>query len=378
MKKLFLMCFGFISYSHAAFSYGFLDYCLEKQKYDESIKATVDALLQSAGEDLSSEGNCQRANSFLSAKSVLNLSDLGVRSLLPLRDIHPDVLILKNNHIKNLWPLVNNKNLLMLYLDNNEIEDITPLGFMPQITHLSLDQNQIFYVMPLKDVFQLEKVSLEDNPVYNDQDYEIAENIKNKMESLIYFRHNFGNHMYEMNFKDFEDASEALNLRAERGDIQHFRFLLEDPSSALIFSQATKTSTLLEPQTKKMLLAVEYGDQLSSSLIQYVGDLLDHKISASFLSARQKELTKVFEYFIAEGQLPPYSDGDVAVFKKAIFEKAFQLAQISETKLLGFLMPTAMRSESYQWAKRYKEARILPVMRAGMGADWQIEADDMF
>lgn len=78
-------------------------------------------------------------------------------------------LYMSLQHISDLSPLSNLKQLVWLDLDQNyRIKDVSPLAGLTQLQHLNLDSNEITDISPLRDCTQLKYFNLQLNTKVND------------------------------------------------------------------------------------------------------------------------------------------------------------------------------------------------------------------
>ena len=80
-------------------------------------------------------------------------------------------LVLSNNQVRDISPLVGLTNLETLYLENNQIRDISPLAGLANLEYLNLNDNQIEDISPLvanRGLSEGEKVYLLGNPLNTD------------------------------------------------------------------------------------------------------------------------------------------------------------------------------------------------------------------
>ena len=75
------------------------------------------------------------------------------------------MLVLDENQISDIAPLVNLTNLTALLLADNQIDDITPLSKLINLTALVLDDNQIDDITPLSYLTNLTFLWLRDNRI---------------------------------------------------------------------------------------------------------------------------------------------------------------------------------------------------------------------
>jgi hypothetical protein len=74
-------------------------------------------------------------------------------------------LILYENQITDLTPLMGLTNLRELYLASNQITDVSPLRNLTDLEILRLSHNQITDISPLRGLSNLEHLSLQENPI---------------------------------------------------------------------------------------------------------------------------------------------------------------------------------------------------------------------
>lgn len=349
--RFLLYVSALIFFSYKANAFGFLNSCAARFEQKPSSR-TVHALIEESGVSASDPDVCQKAYQILNEKTVYDLQNKSISSLLPLIDLKPSTLLLKGNQISNLWPISFNQNLMVLDASGNHIEDLTPLAFLKGLEFLNLDDNQIKYIMPLKEILNLKRISLENNPVYNDVDEEVAIGIKYKLESLMFFRSHFSNEDHEYQFANLDEATEQLNLCSERGDIYYFRMLKKhDPSWEIISSSQAISSELLEDHAKKMIFAVKNAENLAIFLIEALKmKIEDGKISEKKYREITSWFSMIIEHFIASSTLNEFNLAQLEDFTAFLFEK---INTADSNKSIDIATPYIFRKLCYEWQENY-------------------------
>jgi len=94
----------------------------------------------------------------------LDLGDNQIKEIAPIKDLkNLTTLLLIRNQIKNIAPIKDLTNLTELDLSGNQLSDISPLKDLENLTTLDLESNQLSDISPLKELMNLKELNLVSN-----------------------------------------------------------------------------------------------------------------------------------------------------------------------------------------------------------------------
>lgn len=325
--KISLGWLFFFAYSSFAAS-SFLDLC-EHTSDKEALKTI--AILQEELLGKSDGVDCDGLNTKLQQASFLNLPGKGITSLRPFAELkNLTALYLSKNKIRDLWPLEGLTRLLILDLSDNEIEDIGGLPNMPNLRIVSLDRNKIRNILPLKDLHSLKKVSLEDNPALTEADDLKTDEIRDSLNSLIFFRsgHTIADYA-PLELNELDETVTLVNDAARRGDLDYLRALRKDEGALPLFSSKFKFWENFDVAAKKILIAVSIAKEIHERMLlslvlatrSRMNDLNKREDLniVGYVEQTYQKVQRAIEYFLMhDAPRAPFSFAD-----KELMEQAF-------------------------------------------------------
>jgi hypothetical protein len=322
----FLVCTFLSSYSFSKTSFKTLcdAHLRAKSILAPDVFKTVDVLFKK-----SQKQTCAEAEEYLNSSTYLDLSDEGLTTLKGLDSLEGiEVLNIRHNDLVDLWGIENLQNLLVLKADHNKLRNVSALVFLKNLVKLDVSFNQLDYLSPLKEMQSI-KLKAEGNNVSELRDASDEMTELDYVESLVFMREvSKGDPRYDFEVSEentVEDIKETLEGIAERGDFSTFRKLLaHEVSRGRLLDQNFILSATTKQ--KKMILALTETEMVIEGLFVKFKNLFSRgnpleKTTEDFFEEKKIQLKIFFEYYLAEGSLPPYDKNDLRSLERFLHNK---------------------------------------------------------
>ncbi|MBT4502105.1 MAG: hypothetical protein HOC74_30510, partial [Gemmatimonadetes bacterium] len=138
----------------------------EADSFDGEVIAFADSSLEAAVRVVLGKREGEMVEDDVLALTQLDASGWGIAELGGIEQLkNLQILVLKDNAIVDISPLVGLAQLKLLDLDNNQVADISPLAGLAQLEGVILDNNRIEDLTPLLDLGNLLTASAQGNPL---------------------------------------------------------------------------------------------------------------------------------------------------------------------------------------------------------------------
>nr|BFD32391.1 hypothetical protein GTC16762_20090 [Pigmentibacter ruber] len=147
------------------FNRTFTSWCLLKDRVNEDIKLTIDAVLNTV--QLKECNDLALKQTLFNAK-MLNLTGKKIVDLSPISGlINLRALWLDDNNISKINPISSLSNLIVLSLSNNSIENINNISGLKELQWLFLSSNKITDVEDIANLKKIKVLSIKNNFILN-------------------------------------------------------------------------------------------------------------------------------------------------------------------------------------------------------------------